>query len=130
MADPVTWATLLKYGGPTVATLLGGLFGGDGGASKEAAASQAALNKELLNIFREQQKMENPFRKRLLQQLAARSNQQFPGTDLPKPGQVLFNPLARQAPAGQTPALPGEGPPSRRARGSFLTRTPQPQAGG
>mgnify|MGYP003139781018 CR=1 FL=1 len=129
MADPVTWSQVLKWGIPTVATLLGGLFGGDGGASKEAAASQAALNKELLNIFREQQKMENPFRRRLLQQLTARSNQQFPKTSLPTPRQMTFNPLAASRRLAVPAAFrePGQrsGGETRRQRGSFLTeRTP------
>ena len=109
MAEPATTSALVKYGLPAVVSLLGGIFGGGGsGGSKEAVAAQAALNKELLDIMRQQMAMENPYRKQLLQGLSQRASKAFPGFSLPaQPPQ--FNPYARMKQLGAGGQAPDPG---------------------
>lgn len=108
-----------------VISILGGLFSGDGGQG-EAVAQQGALNKELLNMFRTRENMELPFRENLMQNLAQRSQKQFPEFKLPAQPST-FNPFANMRtsmPLGAPPASAGgaRGPQLPRGMMDFLAK--------
>ena len=121
----------VDIGIPAALTLFS-MFSGDSGQD-EAAAQQAALNKELLDMFRQRENLELPFRKDLLQGLSSRSKQQFPGFKLPAMPPT-FNPFSRmQSSMGPAlhPHLQARGVPPVRDMMSFLAKKAQrPSAAG
>ena len=124
---PKTGNPWVDIGIPAALTLFS-MFSGDSGQD-EAAAQQGALNKELLDMFRQRENLELPFRKDLLQSLSSRSKQQFPGFKLPAMPPT-FNPFSRMQ-SSMGPAQTEGGVPPVRDMMSFLAKKAQrPSAAG
>ena len=103
-----------------IVSILGALFGGDGGQG-EALAQQAAFNKQLIEMLRRRENVELPFRENLLQGLSQRSQKQFPGFKLPAQPPT-FNPFSRMRTSIPQPTGPAASGPA-----SFLrTRAQRP----
>jgi hypothetical protein len=114
------WLEVIGLIAPSVISM----FSGDQGQS-EAAASQGALNAELLKMFRKREDVELPFRENLLKSLSQRNQKQFPTFKMPVTPPT-FNPwgnMRTSMPLGVAPTVAGgaRGAQTEREMMSFLT---------